>query len=71
MNCDNCANPFTDGEDAYQVERGRIEFSERTGEFLFMCGSRPCTTFITLCADCYDDTWIIGEPLPKNRHLQG
>lgn len=69
MKCDNCDRPFIEGDDAYQIERGRIEFDDLNREHPFACGANPCTTYITVCADCYDDNWLIGEPLPKNRHL--
>lgn len=69
MKCDNCNDPFREGDNAYQVERGRIDVDYFNAELVFTCGANPCTTFITLCANCYDDNWLIGEPLPKNRHL--
>ena len=69
MRCDNCGEGFSKGDDAYQIERGRIEFDRVNEEFVLACGSSPCTTYITLCVECYDDNWVIGEPLPKNQHL--
>jgi hypothetical protein len=69
MKCHNCDNLFREGDAAYQIERGRVEFDHFNKELVFACGARPCPTFITLCAVCYDDNWLIGEPLPKNQHL--
>ena len=69
MRCSNCGTPFTDGDDAYAIERGRVEFNDYSGDLWFMGRSNLPGPDLILCAECYDDTWLIGEPLPKNEHL--
>ena len=55
--CHNCFADFDVRKAVYRIQRGTVWRDVYKG-YLF----EPEEEGLLLCPDCYDDTWVIGEP---------